>query len=180
MHKEYKELTPDQIARFHRQYKTGGQQNMQGCWEWIGNTLTSKRLTVPDVVHPIFNYNGYKGYARLISYRLHFGHWPALSLSALCGNELCVNPHHLFPRKNSAVQLSSVQKGTARVAHQQGSLHHKTHLTEDDVRAIRRQIEQQQLGLVGKLTYNEIGECYGVKAGVIQEIAQRKTWQHVK
>ena len=83
----------------------------------------------------------------------------------LCGNSLCVNPHHLTvgtPKENHA---DSVRHGTAV----RGERTKQSKLTESQVLEIRASNETQKV----------LGERYGVDPSHISVIRSGKAWKHL-
>lgn len=82
------------------------------------------------------------------------------------GNNVPENLEWLSSQQN---QLAKRGHGTAMI----GIRHHKSKITESDVRAIRQ-------GRVDGLTNKQIGEKFGIGASQVQRIVTRDHWPHVK
>jgi hypothetical protein len=96
-----------------------------------------------------------------------------------CDNPKCVNPAHL----EAGTQSKNIRDCVARGRHvtqtnpelmsRPGSINGKTHLTEENVREIRR------LAAEGKMTSRAIGKLFGVGDTCVWLIIERRTWKHV-
>lgn len=91
---------------------------------------------------------------------------PNLEAAHSCGNPACVNPKHLrwaTPKENCSDKLAH---GTENRGEQNG----KTHLTEDDIRAIRA-APPDLVALMNR---------YGVSKGCISKIRNGQRWWYVR
>ena len=124
------------------------------CWEW-------SRSRNPD------------GYGRIrddrahrVAYRAFVGEIPeGMCVCHHCDNPSCCNPDHLFlgsHRENMADRDRKMRLP-------RGEGHHLAKLTEDQIRAIRKDPRSQV----------EIGNDYGVAQSVVWKIRNRVTWRHV-
>lgn len=88
-----------------------------------------------------------------------------------CGNGhlACINPRHLRWATHKENCADTLIHGT----HIRGENNYATHLTEADVREIRR------LYSLGNITYRELGERFGVGLEAIGAIVRVDTWKHV-
>ncbi len=159
-----------------------------GCWKWIG---------------PRFG-NGYGRFyagnnpfgAHRVAYMLWRG--PIAKGQCVChdcpggDNRWCVNPDHLWLGDKAANAVDSALKGRNRgnkpipevrvalaepypsmpISHP-GESNPWAKLTDDDVRAIRARYSFR------KVTAKMLAEEYGVSAGNIKRILQRKAWTHL-
>ncbi len=149
-----------------------------GCWIWIGKknangygTLATKKATL----------------AHRLSWELHVGPIPnGMSVLHHCDTPACVRPEHLFlgtradnvrdmdakGRRGFAIGVLNGRTTTPQTT-ARGSHHGMAALTEDDVRAIRR----EYAGRRGQ--QSELGRRFGVAHCTIASIVKGKTWTHV-
>lgn len=137
-------------------------RSLHECWEWTG----------------AINKNGYGSFylrGRIITasraaWALFRGPIGALFVLHRCDNPRCVNPAHLFLGTHADNMADKVSKGRQPV--RRGAANHKTKLTEDAVRLIRKRLaegaEKRALGLE-----------FGVSDVAIHHIARGKNWGHV-
>lgn len=86
-----------------------------------------------------------------------------------CDIRACVNPSHLRPGTPLENNLDKVQKGRQI----SGAKHHKTKLTPDQVRFIRRALDAKLA------TKKQLARQFGVADTSIHRIAIRKNWRHL-
>lgn len=89
---------------------------------------------------------------------------PAHEVAHGCGNRLCCNPKHLRWATRSDNHADKIAHGTSM----RGERHHKSKLTEADVREIR--------SLQGKLSSKEIAKRYGVSSGTVNSVLRKQAW----
>ncbi len=82
-------------------------------------------------------------------------------------NGECLNPAHLRWGSRADNARDASQRGQLVV----GESHHKSCLTERDVREIR--------DLAQALTHENVGDYYGITKKHVQAIVYRKVWKHV-
>ena len=123
------------------------------CWEWQG-CLTSAGF---GRVHT----NGKVELAHKIAYCLTTGVEPTAALRVIhrCGNNACVNPHHLLRTEDNQ-----------KVRRRRGASHPMAILTEEDVGLIR--------SLHGRKTMSELASKWKVSRATISYIINRKRWKH--
>lgn len=138
--------------------QTPGQGPGGQCWEWRKGRVE-------------------QGYGRLSlgrgevrahrhAYSLAFGAIPeGLFVLHKCDNPPCCNPAHLFAGTHDDNMADMAAKGRSL----QGERHHKSKLTDDEVRAIRADGRMQI----------EIAEAFGVTQGLVGMIKRGELWKHV-
>ena len=84
-----------------------------------------------------------------------------------CGNSRCCNPKHLRWATPSENQHDKIAHGTLP----QGERHHKTKLTETEVRRIRR--------LRGIMSTRETSMRFAVSESCVKTIQARKSWKYL-
>lgn len=98
----------DQISRFNSGYKI----LENGCWEWLGKTMTSNGFTYGRTPFGRYPDGRVKiAFAHRVSYELHNGELiSGHHIHHKCENPLCVNPKHLkqlTPREHMIVSHGS-------------------------------------------------------------------------
>lgn len=91
---------------------------------------------------------------------------PRMFAAHRCGNQSCVNPHHLRWATHMENMADRVTHGTANIGERNG----KTTLTEDDVRAIR----------AAPPSLRPLMDRYGLSKHGISKIRSGKRWGHVQ
>ena len=131
-----------------------------GCWLWLkGCTLEGYGVAWRA---------GSRMPAHRASWIAYYGPIPAgLCVCHKCDVPSCVNPHHLFLGTNLDNIADSVMKG--RRCH--GPKHHKTKLTADLVREIRRR------WMAGEGTQSGMAREYGVRQNAVREIVIGNVWR---
>lgn len=141
-----------------------GEPPSEGCWEWTGSK-TGK--------YGRFSFQWVDRYAHRVSYELYKGDIPegmhVLHDPVLCNNTICVNPHHLRIGTDADNNRDQDISGTRSV----GQDHPNSKLTEDDVRAIRREYA------AGGVSQKELALKYGITQMPVSRIIRRVTWKHV-
>ena len=141
------------------------------CWAWRG-AIDQKGYGAVKV-------GGKKQSAHRVSWKLFRGPIPSgLCVLHHCDNPGCVNPEHLFlgtPRDNAR---DCVKKGRHNFSvhpecHVRGERAWNAKLTEEDVRAIRREFT---LGTNRK----DMARRFGIGCKHIWAIANGRLWKHVK
>ena len=119
--------------------------------------------------------------AHRFSYLLHYGAIPdGLFVLHRCDTPACVNPNHLFLGTKADNNADMVVKGRhvpggthcGLGKYKRGENHHARKLTEDDIRAIRR---DREIGM----SFGQLSGKYGVAIGHIFRIVNREAWAHV-
>ena len=144
----------DPEVRFMRFVK----ERRNGCWEWQSTKMTYGYGT--------FSYEGKKVSAHRWAYQWFIGEIPrGHDVMHSCDNTSCVNPEHLSTGTRSENMRQCARRG--RHVSRKGT----PSLTPKEVKEIRK--------LKGRYEYAEIGEMYGVTAGNIGHIMNRRSWGHV-
>jgi len=144
------------------------------CEKWLDeNTITlaesgcmiyMKKLNKKGYAQSSKNNKTVEGHRA--AYEARFGPIPkGMCVCHRCDTPSCVNPDHMFLGTHRDNTLDASKK--ARLAH--GEKHKKSKLTDDQVRAIRRETG----------SYDEIAKAYGVCSGTIRNIRLRLTWRHI-
>lgn len=155
------QIRGDLAARF---WSKVDKRNPDECWVFTagGVVRSGHRMMWVD--------GGMRG-AHRVSWELHHGPIPdGMSVCHRCDNPPCVNPAHLFlgtPTENTAdrdakgrhVALPGSDNGAAK-------------LTEDDVREIRRMLDN-------RVPQRRIAQRFGVHQTLISLINVGKAWTHV-
>jgi hypothetical protein len=135
----------------------------KGCWAWK-NRLDKAgygRLG-----------KGHKYLAHRISWIIHNGPIPeGLFICHHCDNPACTNPRHLFlgtPKDNSVDCSNKNRKHPSF-----GVSHYNVKLNEHQVKEIIALIKS-------KISQRNIALQFGVSPSTIQNIADGKTWKHVR
>ena len=121
-----------------------------GCWEWIGDIITSKR----GDRRPRLTINKKAVSAYRFSYELHIGPIPdGLMVCHHCDNSICVNPEHLFVGTNSDNQRDSSRKGRAAAQKYYEAF-------AERARQLGKRIRPQGAYGTGKLTIDQKRQAY--------------------
>jgi len=156
-------------TRFWRSVRRAGPNE---CWEWVGKS----RLAGYGYIS-LGGRGAGKVLAHRLSWQIHRGELPrdgggyhGAVVMHTCDNRLCVNPTHLRLGTQTENVRDMDAKGRRKVSVRLGSDHHKTTVTEADVRFIRS----------SKLSNRELGERFSMTRHGIAAIRRRTTWKHVK
>lgn len=156
------------VERFWRNVRRAGQDE---CWLWSGKSRTAG--------YGVISLGG-RGAGKILAHRLswliHRGNIPEMPDSAhgavvmhACDNRLCVNPEHLRLGTQSDNVRDMDAKGRRKTSIRLGEAHHKTKVTEEDVRFIRSSV----------ISNKEIGARFGMTRHGIAAIRRRTTWKNV-
>lgn len=156
MHHQY---TPRQVKGFWTHVDKSGE-----CWLWHGHTspLGYGRVHWLKRWHQVHR----------VSYELHHGAIPdGLCVLHSCDVRNCVNPAHLF----LGTQIDNIEDMLRKGRHvaPAGAAHTRTHLTDEDVRAIRRRSAAGE----GR---RDLAAEFRVSPATISHIAVRRTWRHLE
>jgi hypothetical protein len=134
-----------------------------GCWIW----LKARRWNGYGVIrhqHKVWS-------AHRLVYEIANGASvpPNIDVCHKCDVPSCVNPDHLFVGTRGDNMRDCAKKGRICIPNLRGEQLPQAKLTEDFVRAIRKDQRSQRA----------IARDYGVDKGTIANIKHRKTWRHV-
>jgi len=137
-----------------------------GCWEWTAaqNDPGYGRIRIEDTLR----------YAHRVSFRLYNGDLDDNEqVNHRCHNPRCINPDHLYSGTQQENIEDARERGTLLESRARGPDHPRTVLTEDDVREIRRLYKKTDH------TQRSLASQFDVSKGAIQDILERKTWDHI-
>ena len=149
--------------------KVGPADPKTGCLEWLG------RKDKDGYGQFDVNKNGKWGsqQAHRIAFILYAGPIPdgKIIVHLYCDNPPGVNPSHLRMASQAQNVMHMLRKG--RSPSRVGENHPYSKLTESDVIAIRKQYAE------GGITYENLGQQYGVSSGAIARVVRRENWKHI-
>jgi hypothetical protein len=132
-----------------------------GCWIWTGV------ISRAENGYGLISVNGSKRGAHRVSYELHHG--PIVNGQFVlhrCDTPCCVNPDHLFSGTQAVNAADKIAKGRDPRGEKNG----QAKLTEDDVKAIRKDAR----------TLAAIACDYGISETCVSEVKRRVWWKHVE
>lgn len=136
-----------------------------GCWLWTGNKHKQG--------YGKLSFMGSSLCTHRISHELFKGPIPKnMMVCHSCDNTSCVNPEHLFLGTAQDNMSDKIAKGRHRGA-KTGSLHHKSILSDEDVKEIR------SLYSTTKVTQNMLAKRFSVSQSEISNITTYKKWRHI-
>jgi hypothetical protein len=143
------------VERFWSQVKRGASGD---CWPWQGTRNAQG--------YGVFKFDNTAMLAHRYAYMLRAGPIPpGMWILHACDNPWCSNPGHL----RAGTARENARDRNSRQRHVWGERHYATHLTAEDVRAIRRSSES---GIV-------LAQRYGVTRPTIYNIINRRSWKLV-
>ncbi|MBT4922361.1 MAG: hypothetical protein HON23_05040 [Rickettsiales bacterium] len=169
------------IQKFESSFHKAGKNE---CWVWKTSPKTKRTLR-------FFLHSGQKFVsAKRFSYMAYIGNISKGNLVySKCGNDLCVNPYHLYIEKLANMnkiwhksearnrKLSASKQGVSvKMTNRNtaiGTRHGMAKLDPDKVRQIRDLVKD---GANKKL----VADLFGVSERNIKAIVQHDTWKHVK
>lgn len=139
-------------------------EGVDGCWIWKGARLAEDG-------YGVFWLDGSQVLAHRMSYKIFRGHLPARKqVLHSCDLKPCVAPHHLRAGTAAENAQDAIERGQIR----RGETNGMALLTEDDVRAMRKEFIP---GRRGELT--RLAKKYGGTIQNVDSIVRGKTWRHV-
>jgi hypothetical protein len=133
-----------------------------GCWEWQGSYKSG---------YGFFGINGKEVATHRFSYELYNGPInDGLECCHSCDNSMCCNPEHLFLGTHSDNMQDMVSKGRANK--NKGERHHKSSITESDVKNIL-------VLLSSGVSMKKIHEELNISYRIIQRVCSGESWSHV-
>lgn len=138
--------------------------DLGNCWEWTATLDTGGYGRI------IFGRRN-KRLAHRVSWFLSHGRWPTQCVLHACDNRKCVRPDHLFSGTIADNTHDMIRKG--RYRHVVGSAHPKAKLSEEDVRAIRREHHEK------KTLHRVFAKRYGMGRSTISKVISGYYWRHV-
>lgn len=172
--------------------KVAKPEHPDACWPWIGNMGTDG--------YGKFWIDGTSKHASRVAWELANGPVAdGMHVCHRCDNPRCVRPSHLWLGTASDNSRDMMEKGRGAIgirhgsrthpervargerhgsvtkpeSRRRGSAHPAAQLTEDDVRAIRRDYRPRYV------TKAVLADRYGVSERAIKHIVSGKTWRHV-
>lgn len=136
-----------------------------GCREWTG--------AFSDSLYGTFSVLGKTRLVHRFAYKLHKGDIPnGMLVCHKCDNPKCCNPDHLFLGNASANMKDASDKGRLSNIFVEGGGKKTSTLDKEKVLQIR------MLAVKG-VKVRDIGNIYGVKASVIRDVINKRTWKNV-
>lgn len=130
------------------------------CWLWVGGKF---KIGYGSFGAP-------SKYAHRVSYEMHFGPIPeGMEVCHRCDVKACVNPDHLFLGSHADNMRDAAEK--ARMPRGENNTNAK--LTEAAIREMRIAYA------VGGVTYENLGQKYGVSRHVASLAVRQIIWKHV-
>lgn len=164
----YSLLDADDRVRFWNNVR----QHPMGCWRWI--------LAHKGYGYGIFGAKGKKYRAHCLCYFFATGTSPSgRVVMHRCDNPWCVNPDHLClgtqaENMKDAATKGRMCKGQARKSISQvGKDRYNAKIDDETVREVR--------SLAGTgMSFEAIGNLFGISPSSAHRVARRKSWAHVK
>ncbi len=135
--------------------------DIERCWNWQGGVDRDGygRVYV----------NGKRTGSHRVAWFYVKGVWPTAHILHSCDNPSCVNPNHLREGTDQDNRNDAVSRGRQA----RGETNGNVKLTEAQVIEIRERYAD------GGITYQSLGEMFGVRVASISRIVKRKYWRHI-
>ena len=169
------QLTATQVDRFWAKVKI----QPSGCWEWQASldgrgygqwVQGNQSFRAHRLAHSLYYLTDLEG----------------LVLRHICDNKLCVSPYHTIPGTHSDNARDAYDRGIrqkrdrSHILRQRaspktnfGDNHHRSKLTGDNVREIRRRYAEGE-------AQRALATEFSISKGVINQVVQRDTWKHIE
>ena len=89
-----------------------------------------------------------------------------------CHNRLCVNPRHLKWVARTENQRDRARDNTVTMI--QGEQHPSTHLTDEEVRKLRKRYQEDDIRQIA------LAADYGIAQSSVSRIIKHQTWKHLE
>lgn len=134
------------------------------CWGWKGYKLKGYGMMNSGHKTPV--------YAHRVSYAIHNpgAEMCGLVVMHLCNNPACTNPKHLELGSNSLNSKQAFRDGLSTTPVLRGEDCPSSRLTWAQVQEIRTRYSE------GGITYQNLGEEYGISKVAVGNIIKGKTW----
>jgi hypothetical protein len=139
--------------------------NRGGCWNWTASISKN-------------GYGSFKLFGKAmttsrVAYWIGHGQQPGdMMVLHKCDNRACCNPDHLYLGDVKQNSRDMMERGRHRTGPVRGEQNGNAKLTEEDVRKIRRMIQDGERN-------QEIAARFGVTHQMIPKIRRGHFWQHV-
>ena len=164
------------LARFWAKVNKNGvvvRDELGPCWCWTAS--------VGDHGYGQLNITRKPRLAHRLSWEIARGPIPQdTCVLHRCDNRRCVNPDHLFLGTRADNVADMISKGRKRTLTRRGAAHHMAKLTEDDVRAIRRDYTFGTARVKSETSATGLARRYGVSKKAILLILHRVNWPHLE
>ena len=156
--------TPE--MRFWGRVQKGPQAD---CWPYLGSIHHNGYGRV--------NWKGKQVHSHRVAWLIANGDIPkGMAVLHHCDNPVCCNPAHLFLGNDAVNVADKVAKGR----HPVGEKAWNAVLTDEAVRAIRREYRKAGPRKQDRSNARELAKKYGVKVGQIHAVIAGRNWSHVK
>lgn len=137
------------------------------CWLWTGASSKGG--------YGRFKFEGKLYSPHVISYQLHNKNYDSIKFVChKCDVPACINPQHLFLGTRSENMKDMTTKGRFKNPVKLGVNHHKSKLTENDVKDIKNRLKQGERVCDIAILYR-----YTVSANTINNIKNNKIWKSI-
>lgn len=138
------------------------------CWIWTGGTNGSVgygRFRLPR--------QRTTEYAHRFSFRFHGKRLPKGKIVChRCGNNLCVNPEHLYAGTFSSNNIDRLNHGNQSGGANKGQRHYMAKLSDKQVIEIRQRLSQGATNV-------SLSKEYRISKTHISKIKMRQAWSHI-
>jgi len=140
----------------------------KNCWEWRGahNQKGYGRFHLESKTYSAHRISAF--WAGILP-NLH----SKLFVCHQCDNPSCVNPQHLFVGTQKDNMQDCIQKGRRISRGQQGVMHPKAKLLDQDI------LEMRSLYKQGNITYQNLGIRFHISKSQAYKIVNKRSWTHI-